>query len=94
MVYTGTYDEWGNHVYKCEACRALVAAATSYAECNLTIEALQKDVFFTPCIKCPERRMSPTEGICIHFKPKAPSKLGLVKEIEKRMKRYRPVRGD
>jgi len=70
LVYTGKRDSLGNHIYRCSYCKVFVGAPTDYAYCDFYPEAerLEKDVFYNPCVKCPHREISPTAGVCIHFR--------------------------
>lgn len=76
LVFTGEYAKNGDHVYKCMACSATIGAPTQYAYCNRfgELERIEKDVFFSPCVKCPSRSPAstgrPGVGVCIHFKMK------------------------
>jgi len=89
MVWTGKFAQNGDRVYQCGACRTLIGAPSDYAECDLFDEPICKDVFWSPCSKCPNRRSVPGHGVCIHFKKKEYKDLDIADEIEQRMKRFR-----
>ncbi|MBW2561191.1 MAG: hypothetical protein JRE40_10120 [Deltaproteobacteria bacterium] len=72
MVFTGKFTQHGDRIYRCAACGSLCGAPSDYAWCELYDEPLIKDVFWTPCLKCPLRRPvadgRPGHGVCVHFR--------------------------
>lgn len=78
LVFTGERTKSGDHIYKCTypGCGATIGAPTEYACCNGfgKLERIEKDIFFSPCVKCFYRRSEPTNrpggGVCIHFRVK------------------------
>lgn len=78
LFFTGRYAENGDHVYKCVSCGATVGSPTDWAYCNRfgEFERIEKDTFFSPCIKCKFRSPIPSGrpggGVCRYFKVRAP----------------------
>ena len=64
LSYMGIRDQLGNHVYHCSYCGSLVGAPTDYAICTKFNTQLEKDVFYSPCSKCPHRAPAPGRGVC------------------------------
>lgn len=78
LVFTGEYVESSDHIYKCVGCGATVGSPTDFAHCNRfgEYERIEKDTFFSPCIKCKFRAPLPTgrpgAGVCRHFRIRPP----------------------
>lgn len=78
LVFTGRYTEHGDHIYKCVDCGAAVGAPTDFAYCDRfgEYERIEKDVFHTPCVRCPFRKPVPTgrpgSGVCAHLRISPP----------------------
>lgn len=74
LVFTGERTESGDHIYRCMTCGATVGAPTQYAYCDRSgfPERIEKDVFYTECVKCPYRKPAPTGkpggGVCIRMR--------------------------
>lgn len=91
LIFTGQrMKKTNDHVYHCTYCDKRVGAPTHYAWCKLFDIQLEKDVFYTPCIKCPQRKPSSIQGVCIHWRDRHTSDLPNIDEIEKTLKRYKP----
>lgn len=67
LIFTGLRNQIGDHVYRCEFCGSYVGAPTDYAECTLHGGTIEKDVFYSPCAKCPSREPVPGSGVCKWF---------------------------
>ena len=94
MVWTGKFTQHGDRIYRCEICGSLVGTPTDYAECDIFDERIAKDVFWSPCLKCPRRRVAadgePGHGVCVHFKKVGGyEELDIADEIEREMRRVR-----
>lgn len=74
LAFTGERTETGDHIYRCLACGQNIGAPTDYAYCDKSgfPERIEKDVFYSECIKCPLRKPAPTgkpgAGVCAHLK--------------------------
>lgn len=74
LVFTGRRTVSGDHIYKCMTCSASIGSPTQYAYCNRSgfPERIEKDVFFTECVKCSYRKPAPTGkpggGVCINLR--------------------------
>lgn len=76
LVFTGERTESGDHVYKCmnPICSSIVGSPTMYAWCTHPHfdQKLERDIFFTPCVKCPYRSSLPTNrpggGVCRYLR--------------------------
>lgn len=76
LTYTGENARDGDHIYFCQSCFHKVKAQTVRAECNLMDVPMEKDQYFTPCVKCEYRNdvdVSEKGGgvipeICIHYR--------------------------
>lgn len=96
MAWSGKFTQHGDRVYRCEVCGSLCGAPSDYAECDLYDTPIIKDVFWSPCVKCPHRRVAenprgkPGAGVCVHFKKKRwYGDLDIAEEIERGMKHVR-----
>jgi len=90
LVYMGKRSQSGDHIYKCSHCGSLVNAPTHYAQCTLMDNPLEKDVFYTPCVKCPYRKTDTHHGVCIHWRKADYTDLSIADLIEETMRRYKP----
>ena len=98
MVFTGKYDQKGNHVYICTLCKQAAGVATGFALCDLHDRPLEKDLFYTPCVDCPHKTMTnplvaelrgKDSGICIYWKGRVYTDLPIADLIESAMKKFK-----
>ena len=74
LLFTGKRRENGDHIYRCLACKQNIGAPTNYGYCDKSgfPERIEKDVFYSECLKCRLRTPYPTGkpggGVCRHLR--------------------------